>query len=113
MTNWYASRVILESLKDANQEKEPAEAYLLKGAEALIPMLEKWVDDRESVHQEPTFAMFGKALTSLKKEYNRQMKLVERRFKSPDDSADEATYFDKEFSSPKHSPIKLKIKREW
>lgn len=102
----------MESLKDANLEKEPAEKYLLKGAEALIPMLEKWADDRESVHQEPTFAMFGKALGSLKREYSRQLKLVERRTKSPNDSADEDTYFNKEFSSPKHSPIKLKIKRK-
>ncbi|KAJ1374565.1 hypothetical protein KIN20_037273 [Parelaphostrongylus tenuis] len=72
LVHWYAARsFILEQLREANDEGNRADQYIMDAAVALLPRLKEWMRrDKEEKSDVPL--SFGDVVTKLQKEINKQ-----------------------------------------
>ncbi|VDK46986.1 unnamed protein product [Cylicostephanus goldi] len=72
LVNWYAARsLILEQLREANDEGNRADQYILDAATALMPCLKEWMRrDKEAKMNSTT--SFNDVLVKLQREINKQ-----------------------------------------
>uniref|UniRef100_A0A914X225 JmjC domain-containing protein n=1 Tax=Plectus sambesii TaxID=2011161 RepID=A0A914X225_9BILA len=78
LTNWYAARSVLESLKEANEDGHLADAHLIKGARGLLPFLRTWIKRDKTNKRLRTSVTFGNIVQQLQRELNGQEKLRKR-----------------------------------
>ncbi|KAL6740460.1 hypothetical protein Aduo_013811 [Ancylostoma duodenale] len=83
LVNWYAARsFILEHLREANDEGNRADQYMMNAALALLPRLKEWMRrDKEDKANNVTHSSFNDVLVKLQREINKQQRL--RRSHSP------------------------------
>ncbi|KAE9417147.1 hypothetical protein Angca_008157, partial [Angiostrongylus cantonensis] len=82
LVNWYAARsFILEHLREANDEGNRADQYIMEAALALLPHLKEWMRRDKEEKSGVTQWSFGDVLVKLQKEINKQERV--RRSFSP------------------------------
>ncbi|EYB89571.1 hypothetical protein Y032_0230g2966 [Ancylostoma ceylanicum] len=82
LVNWYAARsFILEHLREANDEGNRAEQYMMDAALALLPRLKEWMRRDKEDKANVTHSSFNDVLVKLQREINKQQRL--RRSHSP------------------------------
>ncbi|KAK6024255.1 JmjC domain protein, partial [Ostertagia ostertagi] len=82
LVNWYAARsFVLEHLREANDEGNRADKYMLDAARALLPRLREWMRRDKEDKANFTHSSFHDVLAKLQKEINRQERM--RRSLSP------------------------------
>ncbi|CAJ0600990.1 unnamed protein product [Cylicocyclus nassatus] len=81
LVNWYAARsLILEQLREANDEGNRADQYILDAATALMPCLKEWMRRDKEAKMNSTQS-FNDVLVKLQREINKQHRI--RRSLSP------------------------------
>ncbi|XGW30569.1 hypothetical protein V3C99_009587 [Haemonchus contortus] len=82
LVNWYAARsFILEHLREANDEGNRADKYMMEAAQALLPRLKEWMRRDKEDKANFTHSSFNDVLAKLQREINKQLRL--RRSLSP------------------------------
>ncbi|KAK6748625.1 hypothetical protein RB195_001317 [Necator americanus] len=82
LVNWYAARsLVLEHLREANDEGSRVEQYMFDAALALLPRLKEWMRRDKEDKANVTHSSFSDVLVKLQREINKQQRL--RRSLSP------------------------------
>ncbi|KHJ90804.1 PHD-finger [Oesophagostomum dentatum] len=82
LVNWYAARsLILESLREANDEGNRADQYIMDAAQALLPRLREWMRRDREEQGNMTPSSFNDVIMKLQREVNKQQRI--RRSQSP------------------------------
>ncbi|VDO83868.1 unnamed protein product [Heligmosomoides polygyrus] len=73
LVNWYAARsFILEHIREANDEGNRADKYMMEAALALMPRLKEWMRRDKEAKANFTHESFNDVLVKLQKEINKQ-----------------------------------------